>query len=154
MTFSVRKSGNRGSRPMSSKARGYTEQTQFVNRIYLFFSFSDAEGVEDEKEKTLTINHVTMSGSEAELRWQGMALSSIKSCEYSKMVNNSSVINVTRIEKPNNLTLRLTNLKPSTTYGIILVCYDTKGKAYKSSLTNFQIRKSYFSLISLVCFLL
>ena len=111
----------------------------------------DAEGVEDEGKNTLTINHVKISGAEAELAWEGMALSSIRKCEYSKMVNNSSIINVTRLEKPNNSTLRLTNLKPSTSYGIILVCYDTKGKAYKSSLTNFQTRKSHFSLVSFVC---
>ena len=114
------------------------------------FCFPDAEGVEDEGERPLTINHVKISGAEAELGWEGLALSSISKCEYSKSVNNSSTINFTLLEKPNNLTLRLTNLKPSTRYGIILVCYDTKGKPYKSSLTNFQTRKSYFSS-SFVC---
>ena len=98
--------------------------------------FSDAHGAKDPAKKELTFQRIIISGTVAELRWEGLALSSIDSCEYSKSVNDSTEINVTFSYKPTNLTLKLTNLKPSTTYGIMLACYVKKEK-YKSHLTKF-----------------
>ena len=82
-----------------------------------------------------------MSGTAAELHWRGLALSSIDHCEYSKGENQSSRINITFSGKPNNFTLRLTDLKPSTSYSVILVCYDITGQVYKSHAVNFTTCK-------------
>ena len=95
------------------------------------------------KQKQLTFGQVKITGSIAELHWNGLALSSVDSCEYYKSVNDSTEGNIVSY-KPTDLTLKLTNLKQSTKYTIILTCYDVKKQVYKSHPLTFT--SEYFLL--------
>ena len=86
----------------------------------------------------MTVNSIQIFGtSVVELKWSGLELTSIDDCEYSKREGDSQLLNVTHV-KPSNLTLRLTDLKPQTKYGIFLTCFSLTGATYKSSLVGFN----------------
>ena len=82
----------------------------------------------------------------ATLKWGGMDLKDVTSCEYSysDLTNQTQSIPVVMIKRPTDYKLKVDSLLPATLYNIHLTC-ELNGQPYQSEV-NISTGEKYLSL--------